>query len=186
MGYGKPRNRAGAREESGEEANRPKQSAKSYVIWLLSRREYSASDLRKKMKQRGYEEPEITDTLEFAQSHDFQSDERFARIKTQSGASRLGNRRIVQTLKQNGIDAEVIGAQLENAEPENDRAIRVAERFKGKPLTTQMYAKVQRFLLYRGFSSGAIKAAIEFLRENVDSSAGDDAATESEFNEFEE
>jgi regulatory protein len=183
MGYGKQRSRNSKSDQSDETADRPKQSAKSYVIWLLSRREYSASELRKKMKLRGYEEPEISETVEFVQSHDFQSDERFARIKTQSGATRLGNRRLVQTLKDNGIDPEVIGEQLENVEPENDRAIRVAERFKGKPLTTQMYAKVQRFLLYRGFGSGAIKAAMSYLRENVDQTA-EAESTDEEFESF--
>jgi regulatory protein len=180
MAYGKQRSRKSSPDESGESDDKPKQSAKSYVIWLLSRREYSVSELRKKMKLRGYEEPEISEALEFVQAHNFQSDERFARVKTQSGAARLGNRRLVQTLKNNGINAEVIGEQLENVEPENDRAIRVAERFRGKPLTTQMYAKVQRFLLYRGFGSGAIKAAMAFLRENVDQSAEDNGTEELE------
>ena len=163
---------------------KPRQSAKSYVVWLLSKREYSALELRKKLKLRGYEEAEISEALEFAQSHDFQSDERFARIKTQSSASRLGNRRLAQTLKNNGIEAEVIDEQLESLEPENERAIRVAGRFKGKPLTTQMYAKVQRFLLYRGFGSGAVKAAMGYLREHQHASSENDSVHAEDMDQY--
>jgi regulatory protein len=163
MPYSSRKNRP---RRDGEPATKPKQSAKSYIIWLLSKREYSASELHDKLSLRGYEDEEMAGALEFAQSHNFQSDERFARVKTQSFAARLGNRRIAHTLQSNGITSEMVAEQLEKIEPEDGRAIRVAARFKGKPLTTPLYAKVQRFLLYRGFSSGAVKAAIAWLREN--------------------
>jgi regulatory protein len=162
MGYAKRRDSSN---ESGE-SDKPRQSARSYLLWLLSKREYSASELQKKLKFKGYEEQEIAEALAFAQSHNFQSDERFARIKVQSNVARQGNRGLSQKLREKGITSEVISEQLENLEPEEERAIRVVERFKGKPLTTQLYGKVQRFLVYRGFSSRSMKAAISYLREH--------------------
>src|ERR1700686_2868946 len=96
----------------------PKQSAKAYLVWMLSRHEYSAADLRAKLIRRGYGAEEVDAALGFAQEHRFQSDERYARMKSQSAAGRHGNYRLKQTLKAKGIEAEVIEAQLEEIAPE--------------------------------------------------------------------
>ncbi|MBC8737404.1 regulatory protein RecX [Paraburkholderia sp. UCT31] len=141
----------------------PKQSAKSYLVWLLARHEYSAADLRAKLIRRGYPAEDADAALSFAQEHRFQSDERYARMKSQSAAGRHGNYRLKQTLKAKGIEAGVIEAQLEDIEPEADRAVRVAARFKGKELTRELRQKAHRFLMYRGFGSDSIKIAMASL-----------------------
>jgi regulatory protein len=145
---------------------RPK-SAKSYMIWLLSRQDYSAAGLKKKLLSKEFPEAEVDAALAFAQEHQFQSDERFARSKAVSKSSQHGNWRLKQTLMQKGISEELAKAQLDSLEPEEERVLGVLNRFVGKELTPELRQKVYRFLAQRGFSSKPIKVAFQHLEERL-------------------
>lgn len=143
----------------------PKRSAQSYALWLLSRREYSAKELAAKLTQRGYPAEAAAEAVTWAQSHGFQNDTRFAESSARSHSRRMGDRRVAAELAEKGISRELAAQQLEELQPEGERAVDIARRFEGKPLDEALKAKVWRFLAYRGFSSGAIKAAIAHLKD---------------------
>ncbi|KWT98491.1 hypothetical protein APY03_0626 [Variovorax sp. WDL1] len=97
------------------------------------------------------------------QRHGFQDDGRFAAGAARTSALRLGNRSVTAKLAAKGISKELAAEQLEQLEPEETRALRVAERFEGKPLDEALKAKAYRYLASRGFSGGAVKAAMRHL-----------------------
>lgn len=131
---------------------KPRQSARSYSLWLLSRKEYSAKQLRDKLMQRGYSPEEADDALAYVQESRYQDDARFAHIKASSSARQHGDRHVRQALAEQGIDAELVAQELEQLAPEYERACAVARRFEGKPADAQLQQKVLRYLTYRGFS----------------------------------
>ncbi len=146
----------------------PKRSAKSYSIWLLSRREYSAKELQDKLTTRGYPLEEAAAAVVSMQGYGFQDDTRFAEGKARASSRRMGNRRVTAVLVEKGVSKEMAAQQLEALEPENDRVLRMVEKFSGKPLDEALKAKVWRFLAYRGFTGAAIKAALQWLKESAD------------------
>jgi regulatory protein len=151
------------------------QSAQRYMLWLLSRQDYSAASLKTKLLSKEFPEAEVDAAIAFAQQHKFQSDELFAQSKARSTSTRHGNWRLKQGLMQKGISEELASAQLESLEPEEERVIGVAKRFEGKELTPELRQKVYRFLATRGFSSKPIKAAFVHLEEILKQAEEQDA-----------
>ncbi|STY64862.1 Regulatory protein recX [Mannheimia haemolytica] len=80
-----------------------KYTAVNYLLYLLSKRDYSEQELRQKLKQKEYELTEIDAAIEKAQANQWQSDERFCttfiRYRSMQG---IGPRRLKQELKLKG------------------------------------------------------------------------------------
>jgi regulatory protein len=151
-----------------KEKEKPRQSSKSYALWHLSRREFSAAELRKKIIQRGYTEQEADEAMAFVQEHNYQSDERYAGMKARSTAHRAGNRKIQMVLRTKGVEDPVVQAQLEILAPESERAIEAVEKFRKLAVdgvSRELSTKIWRYLSYRGFSGDAIKRAVAALNE---------------------
>jgi regulatory protein len=147
---------------------KPKQPAKMYASWLLSKREYSAKILRDKLIRRGYTPEEADEGMAFVQEYNFQSDERFAGQKARSMERRAGNTKVVMALRAKGIDQDLAKKQAAELGPEQERAIAAAEKFRGQieeaGLSHELRAKVYRFLATRGFSSKSIEGAMKDLK----------------------
>lgn len=144
---------------------RKRLSPRDYLIFLLGRREYSELELRQKLKLRECSDLEIDDAIAFVKELQLQSDERYAQSKARTDGRRKGNRVIRQNLSRQGISSERIEQELQNIPAESERAIEVAHRFEGKKLDLKTKGKVWRFLAYRGFSSDAIKTALNHLEQ---------------------
>ncbi len=152
-------------------------SAKSKAIALLARREHSQSELRAKLLQRGYEISEVDEAIEWATSHQFQSDERFKLSLFRRRAPTFGDRAIsaelgqhglgdIKSLEQANFDVQVLGG-------EEDRAYDWIKRRQGVSLESvvncegeldsgellALKSKVFRGLSARGFEFGNIDRA---------------------------
>jgi regulatory protein len=90
--------RASRHTHKNKASEKPKHSAKSYAVWLLSKREYSATSLHKKLLARGYETEEITAVMQFLQEHNYQSDARYAGMKARTVAHCAGDWKIAKSL----------------------------------------------------------------------------------------
>lgn len=145
----------------------PKRPAKSYALWLLSRREYAAKELLDKLVTRGYPEEEAQAALVSMQGHGFQDDARFASNKARTSSRRMGNRRVTMTLVEKGVSRELAAQQLDELEPEDQRAVALMTKYAGRPLDDKLKAKIWRFLASRGFSSGAVKTALLHLKNSA-------------------
>ena len=147
--------------------------ARSYAIFLLSRRDYSASELRKKMKGRGYLEEAIVPVVEVLLASNTINDRRYGTNVVAYRARRgQGPVRIRNELRKAGVGAEDVEAAVAGeAEGQADanapdfvkRAREVRARKFGPeiPKDRKERAKQARFLQYRGFSNDHSRAALE-------------------------
>jgi regulatory protein len=158
-------------------SRRPVASAKSKAVALLARREHSQTELRAKLLQRGYEPTEVEQAIEWATSHQFQSDERFKLSLFRRRAPTFGDRAIVAELGQHGLgdlkSIEQDDLEAQSLSSEEDRAYDWIKRrqlsnlesvLNGDSLVDQaqvlvLKSKVYRGLAARGFEFGNIERA---------------------------
>jgi regulatory protein len=133
------------------------------ALRLLSRREHSILELRRKMAGRGYIESDIDPLIERLLDADWINEERFTesfvRLRTRTGK---GPYRIKRELAERGIDAELIEVALAPYEESwNSIATEVRGRKFGDelPVEYKEEARQKRFLQYRGFTHEQIRAA---------------------------
>lgn len=146
---------------------KPGHSSKSYAVWLLSRRDYSAGILRNKLVLRGYSAEEADEAMAFVIANGYQDDQRYAESLARTLSRRAGNRRLMMTMNQKKIDPAISVRQLDTLAPESARVIEVASKFRKdvavEGMTQKLQQKIYRFLAYRGFSGDSIKVAMKSL-----------------------
>ncbi|MCQ9616181.1 recombination regulator RecX [Paenalcaligenes niemegkensis] len=108
-------------------------SLKARAIDFLSRREHSRVELQRKLRRHSDEASEIEALLDELEHEKWLSDDRFAQSLINRRAHKLGTLRIVQELRQNGVEAEKITELAESLRhSEYDRAYEVWDRKFGK------------------------------------------------------
>jgi regulatory protein len=146
---------------------KPAHSSKSYAVWLLSRRDYSAGILRNKLVLRGYSQEEADEAMAFVIANGYQNDARYAESLARSLSRRAGNSRLLMTMSQKKIDPAISHRELDTLAPESERVIEVAAKFRKdvavEGMTQKLQQKIYRFLAYRGFSGDSIKVAMKWL-----------------------
>ncbi|MEA5098744.1 MAG: recombination regulator RecX [Burkholderiaceae bacterium] len=136
-------------------------SLKARALRYLSAREHSRVELAKKLARHAGEDDDLDTLLDQLEAAKLLSDERFSESLVNRRAERFGNVRILRELKEHGIESDTFVALKEKlAENEASRALEVWRRkFNRPPVTPAERAKQMRFLMQRGFSSGAIQTA---------------------------
>ena len=158
-------------------SSKPVVSAKSKAVALLARREHSKTELRSKLLQRGYEPSEVEEAIEWASSHQFQSDERFKLSLFRRRAPTFGDRAITAELGQQGLgDVKSLShddSETQILNSEEDRAFEWIKRRQLSSLDSLfgsdspvdqaellvLKSKVYRGLSARGFEFGNIERA---------------------------
>lgn len=130
-----------------------KSTAIQYVVYLLSRRDYSEFELRQKLKQKEYLSDEIEQAITKAQEHQWQSDERFChnfiRYRSQQG---YGPNRLKQELRLKGIPDWLISQEMENSEVDwFELAERVFEKKRPQDWDIKAKQKMWRYMVSHGF-----------------------------------
>ncbi|MBP6345313.1 recombination regulator RecX [Neisseriaceae bacterium CLB008] len=156
---------------------RPQKSLKARALDLLSRREYSRTELKKKLMQ-AHQPPEEADEFALAEAltqHEteveailtefadlnWQSDERYVESFINAKSQQYGSRRLQESLKQKGIEADLFQQFRPAAEVELSTAIAaVRKKFKKPPESLADKHKQMRFLAYRGFDFDLVNKAI--------------------------
>lgn len=153
-------------EELAERAKKQDKEVEAAAVRLLSRREHSTEDLKRKLAARGYPEASIATVLDKLGKKKWVSDERFAATYVHHHARRgQGPVRIRAQLRQQGVTDSQIQQEITGGEQDwNSRAVEVRRRKFGVelPKTAAERAKQARFLQYRGFNSDQIRAALKF------------------------
>lgn len=142
-------------------------SLKARAIDFLSRREHSRLELRRKLQRHSDDFNEIDALLDELQKENWQSEERYAQSLINRRAYKFGTARLIQELRQNGVDdihIEAVREQLKDSEFE--RALEVWERkFGMAPEDRKAYAKQHRFMASRGFSSDQLRRILDRLND---------------------
>jgi regulatory protein len=155
----------GAADEEIDPRKRDKE-IEAAAVRLLSRREHSTEELRRKLAAKGYAEAGIASVVEKLATKKLVSDERFVSSYVHHHARRgQGPVRIRAELRQQGITDSQIEQEVSAGETDWNRLAGEVRRRKfgaELPRTASERAKQARFLQYRGFNSDQIRAALKF------------------------
>ncbi len=138
-------------------------SLKARAVDYLSRREHSRLELARKLARWSDDREEIDSVLDALAKEGFLSSDRFVQSIVHRRGSRLGTSRVVQELRQHGIDGDTLASVKEDLRAtEHARAREVwRKRFGQAPADRDAWAKQARFLASRGFSHPVIRAVLD-------------------------
>ena len=132
------------------------------AVRLLARREHTRAELARKLAPHGTPD-EIDTVLNDLAQNGLQSDARFAESYLRSQAGRFGAARLRQTLRQKGVDPELVAEQVVDLPDELVRARGVwSRKFDAPPAGAQEWARQARFLQGRGFSVEIIRKVLKW------------------------
>jgi regulatory protein len=146
-------------------------SLKARALRYLSAREHSRMELARKLSRYAQEGDDIDALLDALEAAKLLSQERFSESLVNRRAARFGNSRILSELKSHGIDADSltdIKIGLEQDELARAREVWL-RKFGTVPDNANERARQMRFLMQRGFSNRAIRAAIRAVDVHDDS-----------------
>jgi regulatory protein len=146
----------------------PVRSLKGRALGYLSRREYSRSELSRKLAPYAEEGDSIDTLLDSLEKEGWLSDSRFAESLLHRRASRMGAGRIVSELKRHAVGQELVeevSAQLRETELSRAQAV-WRKKFGQLPETPNDRAKQARFLATRGFSQAIIGKILKGIDED--------------------
>ena len=138
-------------------------SLKARALRYLSAREHSRLELSRKLARYAEEGEDVEALLDFLEKNNWLSQERFAESLIHRRAARYGNSRVMAELQNHGVGGEAL-AELKAGlvESEIARAREVWQRKFGKVAEDAAgRARQTRFLLQRGFSQRAVRAAMQ-------------------------
>jgi len=150
-----------------KKSQRPARSLKGRALGYLSRREYSRTELARKLKPFVEETDSLDTLLDSLEAENWLSDSRFAESLIHRRSSRLGASRIVGELKQHAVDQTLVeeaSAQLRETELARAQAV-WRKKFGKLPETPAERAKQARFLASRGFSGATIGKILKGIDE---------------------
>jgi len=147
-------------------------SLKARAISLLSRREHSRSELRRKLLTHAEDPTELDTLLDELERANWLSEERFAESLINRRAARHGWRRVAQELRQHNLPDETFAEAVEKLQStEVERAREVwQKRFGHAPADSKEYARQLRYMAARGFTADSVRRVLA----EVDSTLPDD------------
>ncbi len=145
------------------------EAAREQCLRLLERRARSASELRQRLRERGYEQEIIDDTLAAMERAGLVDDEEFARtwVASRLASGSGGRRRLRWELQRKGLAEEVIRRTVdENVDDETEltQALALAKRrLREQVPDVSALARLRRLLLSRGYGFGVVDSVIRQL-----------------------
>ena len=135
------------------------QELKARALRYLVRREHSRDELVRKLSPHAASAEILEGTLNWLESTNKLSNQRFAEARTHQLARKYGAARIRHDLRAKGVDEELV--ERVSSQNELQRARMILERKYRHPATTrEERAKRARFLQSRGFSYDTIYRAV--------------------------
>ena len=140
----------------------PQLSLKGRALRYLSMREHSRLELRRKLSKHAQEDDDVDALLDFLEKNNWLSQERFSESLINRRSARYGNSRIVAELQSHGVNGEALQDLKSGlADSEVARACEVWQRkFGAVALDADGRGKQMRFMMQRGFSQNAVRAAM--------------------------
>ncbi|MDU0201281.1 regulatory protein RecX [Paenibacillus sp. MAH-36] len=132
------------------------------ALRAIGRRPHSSSELKRKLKESGYEPPIIEWVIEKLASQNYLNDEEFAKMWTDSRiiSQKKGRNLVRQELQQKGIDKELVKHAMENINQEDEiaGAMKLAQT-KWKQTSGELFDKKRKtaaFLMRRGYTGAVV------------------------------
>lgn len=146
-------------------------SIRSIALDILTRREHSGFELRRKLKDKGFDDETIAQLFADLTKENLLSDSRFAEAYVRMRANHgYGPIRIKQDLQERGVDNETISAAIDqhgNSWIENARVVRAKKFGDIIPKIFLERAKQMKYLQYKGFHLDDIKSVMRITELDV-------------------
>lgn len=147
----------------------PSSSVRGAALTLLGRRDYTASELRKRLIEKGHDAGEVDEQMESLTADGTINDHRVAasHLRVSSQVKGRGRMRIRQELQARGIATAVVESLFADIPAEDeDAAIRKFLSRKRVPEKLDTPARNQVFqqLMRKGFTADAISKALRHRR----------------------
>lgn len=142
---------------------------RSYAFAVLTRKEYSKSELIEKLALYAAHRDEVLKLVEELAKENYQSDQRMAETMLSSQKRKgKGPNRIKLALKSKKIDSSLIQEELKETDW-NEQAYQLKVKKYGTQVEKEakLKAKQIRFLMYRGFEMDAIIKAITRKEDDI-------------------
>jgi regulatory protein len=145
-------------------AEADERTVRTAALALLAGRDFGRAELTKRLRDRGYADAVIDESLRNLAEQGLLREERFLdQFLTQHAGRGHGPMRIRMELRQRGVEGEAVDGAFDRADTDWVQAAREARRRKfgsALPADHRERAKQARFLQYRGFSSDQVRAAL--------------------------
>ncbi|WP_207669284.1 regulatory protein RecX [Fonticella tunisiensis] len=146
--------------------------AYNYCLKLLGRRDYTETELRRKLEQKYYSNKTIEKVLEKLKIYDIINDDRYIKkyINNSQRFKKHGKKKILFNLGNKGIPGEML--QMinidENTEYENayNLALKKLNLVKEKP---DRIERICRYLISKGYEYGLVKRVLNEILSNSES-----------------
>lgn len=156
---------------------RPRPSAWDSALRYLGVRSHAKRELEAKLSRRGFEEEEITQTIERLDSAGLIDDEQFAKdlVRSLSENRLLGRKRVAQELRKRGIDDHISSAALSDLATDVDEAnaLKLGEK-KMRQLTgvekDVRWRRTLAFLARRGFNQRTCYRVVSQIEDELEDS----------------
>ena len=145
-------------------------SAFDCALRVLALRDHSEAELRRKLKAKGYDEPEVTESVTRLQELGYLDDTRFARCFAESSIrnGRGYGARLRQELARRGVAGAIVQETLAELSEEFEEtgvlASTMERRYPGFVPAAATDKEIRRIVAYlqrKGFTLGAILAALK-------------------------
>lgn len=136
-----------------------------YFYRILAKKDYSAHELLKKAKEKGFEQSEITNAIQELQLKGYQSDARLVESMITSAQGKYGRSVVKRKCFEKGISGdlfeEIWESQTESEEPEQllELKLKVMRKYKISDfheIEPKTKARLWNYLQYRGFNPSQI------------------------------
>ena len=136
-------------------------SSFSYALRLLSRRDYSEFEIRKKLENK-FNKEDIEDTIKKLVERRLLSDERYVKriIEKYTFVKKYGYLKVQYELLHRGISYDVFNSILDEAYPEEREKENALCISKKRPIE-----KLKRYLVSRGYRLSVVREVLTELKE---------------------
>ncbi|MFD0698308.1 regulatory protein RecX [Paenibacillus sp. GCM10027628] len=149
-------------------------NAYTKALRMIGRRQHSSSEVKRKLKEHGFEPPIIQWTCDTLEQQKYINDEEFAKMWTEHRiySQRKGRNLVRQELQQKGIHKELVQGAMQTIDPDEELqgALKVA-RTKWKQTSGETIDKKRKtaaFLMRRGYTGSVVSKVLKELNEGSD------------------
>ena len=138
---------------------------KESAIKIIERSYKTEKEIRDKLKQKGYEEKQINNSIDFLKEYNFINDNTYAKAFIKDKLSSKGSQKIKYDLMKKGIAKDIIEENLIKVE-EKEVALNVGrkkyESIRRKESDNyKLSGKLYRFLISRGYAYDIVKDVVK-------------------------
>ncbi len=140
-------------------------TARATAARIIGRSNMSCATLLKKLKDKGINENDAQDALDWLIELGIMDDEQYAKnLLSHYRARGFGNRRIVEEMRARGISREIIDEVIDDADMSEEILEFIEKKTRGLELDDKLRGKITNALVRRGHSYDEIKSAFNRLK----------------------